>query len=139
VVDVDDPLATDIVDNAPQGRFALFDRAASQVATVQMQQIERKVRQPVGAVGGYGVIQSVNVRHASVVRHGDLTIENDGRLLAASTAQAHSQACCLQAGRRVKGSAIVLQLEHSSIGARLTSNRSPSYWRHDRRLRHQQV
>jgi hypothetical protein len=40
-------------------------------------------------------------------------------------------------GPSAKVAAIAMTLEHLSIGARLTSNRPPSYWRQDRRLRHQ--
>jgi hypothetical protein len=78
VVHIDNPLAAGFIEDVPEKRLALFDRAAAQVVTVVVQQIEGEVGEPLGAAAGERVSQCIKMGHAPLVRYRDLAIEHQG-------------------------------------------------------------
>ena len=78
MVDRDDPLGTGFVEHLPQQCLAFFDRAAPQIVAVEIEQVESEVGQAIGPALAKCVLQPVDMRDATLVRDGDLTIKHDG-------------------------------------------------------------
>jgi len=76
VIDVDDPLATRVVEHVLQQRFALLDRATTQVVAIRVNQVECEESEPIRMVPSKGIVERIDVRNTALVRDGDLTIED---------------------------------------------------------------
>ena len=76
VVDIDDPLASRLVEHLPQHLLPPLDRAAPQVVAVDVQQVEGVIDQPVRLAPRDRVVEEVEMRDAAIVGHGDLAIDD---------------------------------------------------------------
>jgi hypothetical protein len=77
VVDKDQPWAADAIEHSAQQCLALFDWAAPEVVTVEEKQVEREVGEPIRLATIERVLEVADVRHATVIGHGDFAVEHD--------------------------------------------------------------
>jgi hypothetical protein len=76
VVDVDDPLASRLVEHPAQHLLAMLDPASPEVMAVDVQQVESVIDEPLGLPLRDGIVEEVEVRHAAVVRDRDLAVDH---------------------------------------------------------------
>ena len=75
--DKDQPWAVDAIEHSAQQCLALFDWAAPEVVTVEEKQVEREVGEPIRLATIERVLEVADVRHATVIRDGDLAVQHD--------------------------------------------------------------
>jgi hypothetical protein len=77
VIDADDAWTGDLNNRLPEQLFTVLDRMAAQIVTIEVQEVEREIGEPIRSVPSDGVVKVVDTCDTALVGYGDFAVQDN--------------------------------------------------------------